>query len=132
MEYRSAGFIKIGALVQKLKLKVKLSLCFNRAPRHEDVLGEWKYSSTPSLTPALDGSEMPAPRPGRFTPRERAPGTHLIGGLVGPRAVLEAVKRKIFSPRWDQKLIELIPIIHFQGLYCLIEGHAILIFLSNL
>jgi hypothetical protein len=30
-------------------------------------------------------------RPGRFTPRERALGTHWIGGWVGPRAVLDAV-----------------------------------------
>jgi hypothetical protein len=38
--------------------------------------------------------------PGRFTPRKRAPGTHWIGGWVGPRAVLDAVvKRKIPSPR---------------------------------
>jgi hypothetical protein len=37
--------------------------------------------------------------PGRFTPRERAPGTHLIRGWVDLRAVLDAVvKRKIPSP----------------------------------
>jgi hypothetical protein len=48
---------------------------------------------------ALDGGEWSASRPGRFTPRERAPGTHWIGGWVGPRAVLDAVvKRKIPSP----------------------------------
>jgi len=36
-----------------------------------------------------------ASRSGRFTPRQRAPGTHWIGGWVGPRAVLDAVvKRK--------------------------------------
>jgi hypothetical protein len=41
-----------------------------------------------------------ASRPGRFTPRERAPGTHWIGGWVGPIAVLDAVvKRKIPSRR---------------------------------
>jgi len=28
------------------KGKVKLSLCFNFAPRHKGVLGEWRYSST--------------------------------------------------------------------------------------
>jgi hypothetical protein len=34
-----------------------------------------------------------------FTPRERASSTHWIGGLVGSRAVLDAVvKRKIHSP----------------------------------
>jgi hypothetical protein len=58
------------------------------------------YSSTHSLTSALDGGEWLASLPGRFTPRERAPGTHWIGGWVGPRAVLDAVvKRKIPSPR---------------------------------
>jgi hypothetical protein len=54
-------------------------LCFNWAPHHEVVLGEWGYSSTPSLTSALDESEWSASRPGRFTPRERAPGSHWIG-----------------------------------------------------
>jgi hypothetical protein len=56
--------------------------------------------STYSLTSALDGDEWSASRPGRFIARESAPGTHWIGGWVGPRAVLEAVvKRKIPSPR---------------------------------
>jgi len=32
------------------------------------------------LTSALDGSEWSALQPGRFTARERAPGTHWIGG----------------------------------------------------
>jgi hypothetical protein len=63
-------------------------------------IGEWMYSSTHSLTLALDGDEWSASRPGRFTPRERAPGTQCIGGCVGLRAVLDAVvKRKIPSPR---------------------------------
>jgi hypothetical protein len=53
-----------------------------------------------SLTSALDGREWSASLPGRFTPRERAPGTHWIGGWVVPRAVLDAMlKRKIPSPR---------------------------------
>jgi hypothetical protein len=61
---------------------------------------EWKYNSTHSLTSALDGGEWSASRPGRLIPRERAPGTHWIGGWVGPRTVLDAeVKRKIPSPR---------------------------------
>jgi hypothetical protein len=82
------------------KGKVKLSLCFSRAPRHEGVLGEWRYSSTRPLTSALNGGEWSASRPGRFTPRERAPDTHWIGGWMGLRVVLDAVvKRKIPSPR---------------------------------
>jgi hypothetical protein len=48
------------------------------------------------LTSALNGGEQSGSRPGRFAPRERAPGTHWIGGWVGPKTVLKAVsKRKI-------------------------------------
>jgi hypothetical protein len=51
------------------------------------------------LPSALDGGEWSASRPGRFTAGERAPGTHWIGGWVGPRAGLNDVeKRKIFDP----------------------------------
>jgi hypothetical protein len=43
----------------------------------------------------LDGGEWLALSPGHFTPREVAPGTHWIGGCVGPRAGLDSVvKRK--------------------------------------
>jgi hypothetical protein len=52
------------------------------------------YISTHSLTSALDGGEWSASRPGRFTPRERAPGTHWIGDWVGPRAGLDVVVKK--------------------------------------
>jgi hypothetical protein len=55
---------------------------------------EWRYSSTHSLTSALDGDEWSASRLGRFTPRERAPGTHWIGGWVDPRAGLDAVVKR--------------------------------------
>jgi hypothetical protein len=52
------------------------------------------------MTSPLHGGEWSASRPGRFTPRERAPGTHWIGGWVGPRAVLDmVVERKIASTR---------------------------------
>jgi hypothetical protein len=73
-----------------LKVKVKVSQCafLNRAPRHEVVLGEWRYRSTHSLTSALDGGELSASRPGRFTPRKRARSTHWIGGWVAPKEVL--------------------------------------------
>jgi hypothetical protein len=51
------------------------------------------------LTSALDGGERSASRPCRFIPEGRAPGTHWIGGWVGPRAGLDAVKhRKISCP----------------------------------
>jgi hypothetical protein len=73
-----------------------------QTPRHQGVLVEWRYSSTHSLNSGVDGSEWSASRPGRFTPRETAPGAHWIGGWVGPRAVLDTVvKRKIPSPRQE-------------------------------
>jgi hypothetical protein len=53
-------------------VKVKLSLCFNQAPRHEVVLKESRYSSTHSLTSAPDGGEWSTSHPDRFIPRERA------------------------------------------------------------
>jgi hypothetical protein len=37
---------------------------------------------------ALDGGEWSASRPSRFTPKERAAGTHWIGARVGPRAYI--------------------------------------------
>jgi hypothetical protein len=73
---------------------------FALSPCHEGILGEWRYSSTHSLTSALDGGEWSDSRPGGFTPRKRAAGAHWIGGWVGPRAVLDPVgKRKIPSSR---------------------------------
>jgi hypothetical protein len=51
--------------------------------------------------------EWSTSRLGRFTPRERAPGTNSIGGWgVGPRAFLDVVvKRKIPSPRRESNPI---------------------------
>jgi hypothetical protein len=90
----------------KSKGKVVPVLSLNRAPRHEGVLGEWRYSSTHSLTSALDGGEWSASRLGRFTPRERSPGTRWIGGWLNPRPVPDAVvKRKIPSPRRESNRI---------------------------
>jgi hypothetical protein len=75
-----------------------VALCFNWAPHHKGVLWDWIYCSTHTLTSALDGGELSASRPGRFTPRERVHSTHWIGGWVGPRSVLDTVvKRKIPS-----------------------------------
>jgi hypothetical protein len=61
-------------------------------------VGERRYSST-ILTSVLDGGEWSASHPSRFISSERAPGTHWIGGWVGPRDGLDVVeKRKTSSP----------------------------------
>jgi hypothetical protein len=86
--------------------KVRLSLRFSWAPRHEGVLGEWRYSSTHSLTSALYGGKWSALRPGRFTPRERAPGTHWIEGWVGPTVVLDAVVKRKFPASAGNRNLE--------------------------
>jgi hypothetical protein len=78
--------------------KVKLSLCLTK---HYAVKTYWEMEVElyAFLISALGGGEWSASRPGRFTLRVRAPGTHWIGGWAGPRAVLDAVvKRKIPSP----------------------------------
>jgi hypothetical protein len=48
------------------------------------------------LTSALDGGEWLASRPGRFTTRDRAPGTHWIGGWVDLRASLDDLEKRKF------------------------------------
>jgi hypothetical protein len=48
------------------------------------------------FTSAPDGGEWSASRPSRFTPGERAPGTHWIEGWLDPRTGLEEVEKKKF------------------------------------
>jgi hypothetical protein len=61
-------------------------------------MGEWRYNSTFS-TSALDGGEWLSSPLSRFTPGERAPDIHWIGGWVCPRAGLEDVEMwKISCP----------------------------------
>jgi hypothetical protein len=48
------------------------------------------------LTAALVGDEWSALRPCRFTPGERAPGTHWIEGWVGPRVSQDDMEKGKF------------------------------------
>jgi hypothetical protein len=57
----------------------KLFLCLiSYALCHEDIWGSGGIAP-PFFASALDGGEWSASRPCRFTPEERAPGTHQIG-----------------------------------------------------
>jgi len=46
------------------------------------------------LTLALDGGEWSASHTDRYTPRERALGTHWLRGWMGPTAGLNAVRKR--------------------------------------
>jgi hypothetical protein len=48
------------------------------------------------LTSELVGGEWSTSRPGRFTPGERALGTHFIGGWVDLRAGLDDLEKRKF------------------------------------
>jgi hypothetical protein len=69
------------------------------------------------LTSALVGGEWSASRPVRFTPGERAPGTHWIGGWVGPRAGLDDVEKRKFLTVPGLELRPLSRLAHRQSLY---------------
>jgi hypothetical protein len=67
---------------------------------HHAMKAYWGSGGVASriLDLGTDGSEWSASLPGRFTPRERAPGTHWLGDWVGCRAGLQSVvRRKILS-----------------------------------
>jgi hypothetical protein len=53
--------------------------------------GEWRYSSTVREVGAR--WERSASRPGRFTPGERAPGTHWIADWVDLKTGVDAVEK---------------------------------------
>jgi hypothetical protein len=49
------------------------------------------------LTSALGEGEWSDSHPGHFTPGERVPGIHWIGGWVGPRASLGGVEKTFLT-----------------------------------
>jgi hypothetical protein len=53
------------------------------------------------MTSSVDGGELLASRPRRFTPEDRAPDSHSIGVWVDPRVGLEAVERRRIFPHRD-------------------------------
>jgi hypothetical protein len=63
--YGTRKYITVLTRASQFQSKGKSPPCAppNWAPRHEGVLGEWRYSSTHSLTSALDGDDWSALRP---------------------------------------------------------------------
>jgi hypothetical protein len=64
-------------------LKVKIKFALEQAMKFQK--GSRGYSSILSLTSGLDGDELLTSRP---LPSGKRPGTHFIGGWVGPRSGL--------------------------------------------
>jgi hypothetical protein len=63
-------------------------------------IGEWRYTSTHSLTSALDGGEWSPLHPGRFTPQGKSPWYPLDRRLGGPQSRSgRRGEEKIPSPR---------------------------------
>jgi hypothetical protein len=69
------------------------------------------------LTSTTAGGKWSAPLPGPFTPKERAPGTHWIGGWVDPRAGLDDVDKRTFLTIPGLELRPLGRPAHSQSLY---------------
>jgi hypothetical protein len=79
--------------VNPVKVKGKVfPFLTNKALRHEGVWGSG-YIDHIFLTSALVGGEWSASCLGRFIPGKRAPGTHWIGGGMGPRVGLGEIEK---------------------------------------
>jgi len=88
-------FPYINFAVKLSLLKVKLSLCLTK---HHTVKTYW-WSGGIGLRILCLGTRMrwSATRHGRFTPRERALGSHWIRGRVGPRTGMNTVVNRKFT-----------------------------------
>jgi hypothetical protein len=84
-------------LQNKAKKKVKVVSVLSSALCHEDIWGSG-VTAPPFLTSAIGGGEWSPSRTGCFTPGEIVPGTHWVGGWVGPRAGLDIVEKRIILP----------------------------------
>ena len=72
----------------------------------ESPKGEQNYSSTLSLTQALDGCGWSTPRPSSFTPRAKKPDTHSTGGWVFPRAGLDRYGKSRPTLGFDPRTVQ--------------------------
>jgi hypothetical protein len=81
------------------KAKAQLIIC------HKDIEGKLSYSSTLSLTSALDRvcgqRKVPA-----ALPLGKRPGTHCIGDLVDPRAGLGRCGKPTLPPGFDPRTVQ--------------------------
>ena len=74
---------------------------------HEGPEGEQIYSSTLPSNSALDGGWVVNATPRPLYPRER-PGTHCIGGWVGPTAGLDGCGKFCRPPGFEARTVHLV------------------------
>jgi len=72
---------------------------------HEGPQGEQRCRSTLSLTSALDGLGGQRHAPAALPPGKR-PGTHCIGGWMGPRAGLNGCGKFRPPPEFDPRTVQ--------------------------
>jgi len=102
--------MRVGLTLVQLELKLeRVHQCTVKGkvhPRtgHEGPEVEQRYSSTLSLTSALDGGWVVNATPRSLYPWER-PGTHCIGGWVGPRAGLDGCGKSRPPPGFDPRTV---------------------------
>jgi hypothetical protein len=99
----------ICSLASKVKVKVNLSLCLTK---HQNMKAYWGVDVyfQKFLTSAIDGGDWSALRPGRFTPREKAPRTHWLEGWLGQSRSVPGGEKIIPSPRRESNPRN--PIVH--------------------
>jgi hypothetical protein len=91
---------------------------FNPRTGHEGLDGEYGYSSTLSLTSVLNrvGGQHNGPADSPPPPRER-PGTHCIGGWVGPRGPSGRVQKISFPQGFDPRTVKPVASLYTARLY---------------
>jgi hypothetical protein len=87
-----------------LEFEEKCNSCFHPRTGHEGPEGEQRYSSTLSLTSAIDvvGGQRHAPA---ALARVR-PGTHCMGGWVVPSAGLDGCGKSRHTPGFDPRTVQ--------------------------
>jgi hypothetical protein len=87
-------------------------------------MGEWMYSST-FLDLGTSWTWVVSFTPRQLYPGERAPGTHWIGGWVGPRTSLDDAEKRKFMTLSGLELRVLGRLARSQSLYRLLQQQRI-------
>jgi hypothetical protein len=100
-------YLSISSIISSLDCLVNNKCKGKGHPRtgHEGPEGEQRYSSTLSSTSALDavGGQYHVPS---ALPTGQRPGTHCLGGWLGPRAGLDGRRKSPSPPGFDPRSVQ--------------------------